>query len=520
MKKICVTILFFFYLSAGAQQWQWARGLNLNFSDAAWSNIPLVVDHDGNIYMMSQSTASQPTDTAFIVKLNSSGTELWRKLIINARVSLTEAATDGKDLFITGNFTDSLQIDNTTIVSNGSFDGFLAHFDENGNLVWIRKMGGKASDAVYSVCIDAQKNLWTTGGYSDTAYFSSTSVICHGDMNMFIAEYDGDGNVVYVKSASSAGNMGRSYGQKIRCGLNNNLYVLGGYFEMLLDTFYLGPYGSPYNDPQFLVMLDTAGIVHWLYSGMGGFTRSTSDFSVSETGSVYYTDSWNWTSDAHLFVNKLDANGNLAWTKSMDRGYPCYLQSGGIASHNDYFYTAAHAELFYYNGNNFDGGLYLLLAKYDTSGTLLLTDTIPTTGSWIPSRLYHNPDEDYFLLNGMFYANGSPVTCSITLGNDTITSSDGNIFIAKFTDGIQTFQSSLSNQNLSIQFFPNPTTSSFTLNCPQSTLNSQLKIYNSFGQLIHQQVIKSINQQIDLSNQPKGIYIVDAGNERRKIVLN
>jgi len=78
----------------------------------------------------------------------------------------------------------------------------------------------------------------------------------------------------------------------------------------------------------------------------------------------------------------------------------------------------------------------------------------------------------------------------------------------------------INDRNNEISIVPNPTTSTFTLNCPLSTVNSQLNIYNPLGQIIHQQIIKSPNHQIDLSSQPKGIYILEVGNERRKIVLN
>jgi hypothetical protein len=337
-------------------------------------------------------------------------------------------------------------------------------------------------------------------------------------MNMFIAEYNSTGDILYIKSAASAANMGRSYGQKIGCGINDNIYVLGGFFEMLWDTFYLAPQGSPYNDPQFLTMVDKYGVVHWL-SSFGGFTYETTDFSLDAAGCVYTTGNWNWTSDAHLWVSKFDLTGHQVWSTTMDRGYPCYLVAGGIAVNGDYLYASAHAELSYYDGNgNLNGGLYLLLAKHDTSGAVLSIDTIPTHGSWHPRALNYQANGNYFLIDGMYYANGNPVTCSITLGNDSITSFDGNLFIAKFTDGVVTSQSVIQNPQSEISIFPNPTHSTFTLHCPLSTINCQLKIYNSFGSLIHRQIITSANQEINLKEKP-GVYFLEVDRIRQKLVV-
>jgi hypothetical protein len=74
------------------------------------------------------------------------------------------------------------------------------------------------------------------------------------------------------------------------------------------------------------------------------------------------------------------------------------------------------------------------------------------------------------------------------------------------------------NHNSAIQIFPNPTTG--LLNVESKTQNAELKIYNTFGSLIHQQILKSSNQQIDLSAQPKGVYFLEVGEEKRKIVVN
>jgi photosystem II stability/assembly factor-like uncharacterized protein len=68
--------------------------------------------------------------------------------------------------------------------------------------------------------------------------------------------------------------------------------------------------------------------------------------------------------------------------------------------------------------------------------------------------------------------------------------------------------------------FPNPSTGQFSLNCPSSMVNGQIKIYNTLGELIQQQIITSSNEQIDLSTRPKGVYFLEMGDVRNKIVLN
>lgn len=68
----------------------------------------------------------------------------------------------------------------------------------------------------------------------------------------------------------------------------------------------------------------------------------------------------------------------------------------------------------------------------------------------------------------------------------------------------------LENQlnNSFIEIYPNPTNGQFTVEIPDITENSNLKIYNTYGQLMLQQQINSNPTQIDLSGFEKGIYFV------------
>jgi len=58
--------------------------------------------------------------------------------------------------------------------------------------------------------------------------------------------------------------------------------------------------------------------------------------------------------------------------------------------------------------------------------------------------------------------------------------------------------------------FPNPTTGKFTIqNLNHETKNVELTVYNVLGEQVQQLIIKSANQQIDLSALPQGIYFLE-----------
>ena len=70
-----------------------------------------------------------------------------------------------------------------------------------------------------------------------------------------------------------------------------------------------------------------------------------------------------------------------------------------------------------------------------------------------------------------------------------------------------------SNKNNTI--VPNPNTGSFTL--ISTVNNNQVFIYDLLGNLIHHQVATSLNEQIDISSHPKGIYFVKIQTEDGKV---
>ena len=67
-----------------------------------------------------------------------------------------------------------------------------------------------------------------------------------------------------------------------------------------------------------------------------------------------------------------------------------------------------------------------------------------------------------------------------------------------------------------ISIYPNPFDGKFTLSVSSSDLlGIKLEIFNILGEKVHQLIIKSSNQLIDLSYVPKGIYLVKVLSEEK-----
>ncbi|MCF6404940.1 discoidin domain-containing protein [Chitinophaga filiformis] len=75
--------------------------------------------------------------------------------------------------------------------------------------------------------------------------------------------------------------------------------------------------------------------------------------------------------------------------------------------------------------------------------------------------------------------------------------------------------------SLSVNVSPNPATNIMNVQLKGATQSSLLKVYNISGKEVYQtRVNGNVNQvQVDISNWPKGIYIISVGNSLKKVVV-
>ncbi|MDW8074329.1 MAG: choice-of-anchor D domain-containing protein [Bacteroidota bacterium] len=111
---------------------------------------------------------------------------------------------DSRQMYVhvAGTFTNSVTVNGTTINSLGESDMFVARFDTDGNLIWIRNGGGPRTDQGCCLAIDNNDNLYVAGVFrSPTAQFGSATVNKSSTLdvtNAFVAVYTPNGNAIQV----------------------------------------------------------------------------------------------------------------------------------------------------------------------------------------------------------------------------------------------------------------------------------------------------------------------------------
>ncbi len=193
----------------------------------------LSVDASGNIYMVGTFTtdvtfgdgtvklnATAVDRQNFIAKFDASGNILWANLLESTSdlTYVRTVTTFGSDVYISGQFSGSLILPNSTITSTNSMrDGFVAKLNSSGADYWCRRIRGSGNDiyvyrhntdengnvylASYFLC--SQLTIDSTQTVSSNLHPSNTST---GKSDMLMLKYNSNGTLQWVKKYGTTGN--------------------------------------------------------------------------------------------------------------------------------------------------------------------------------------------------------------------------------------------------------------------------------------------------------------------------
>jgi hypothetical protein len=125
-------------------------------------------------------------------------------------------ATDGAgNSYVDGQFSGTAtfgagEANETALSSAGGFDIFVAKYDPSGTLAWAKRAGSGGFDQGHGIATDGAGNSAVTGFFSGTATFgpgevNETTLASAGAFDIFVAQYDPEGAMVWVKRAGDTG---------------------------------------------------------------------------------------------------------------------------------------------------------------------------------------------------------------------------------------------------------------------------------------------------------------------------
>jgi hypothetical protein len=132
--------------------------------------------------------------------------------------------------YVSGYFTDTTIIDSITLISNGGKDIFIASYDENFNLIWLKTYGLTGEDQAFNIAIDDHSNLYVAGYFTDSITFDGVTYYGSG-RDLFLAKFDSLGINLWFKSIRS-NESGENYIGRLLYS-NNLIYFSGGFSDSI-----------------------------------------------------------------------------------------------------------------------------------------------------------------------------------------------------------------------------------------------------------------------------------------------
>lgn len=266
----------------------------------------IAVDGNGNIYITGFNWTGSP-ETAFLVKFNSTGAQVWNRTWGKTQTSQGQGVTvDGNgNIYITGY---------TNYPKGSYYDAFVTKYTPLGAVVWNVTWGGTLSDYGQGIGVDASNNVYITGmtkSYGDAA---------KGDA--FIAKFNSTGSQLWNHTWGGAN---YDYGNGIAVNASGNAWITG----------YTQSFGAGSND-AFLVSYNSSGTQLW--NQTWGYNTAESAIGVAVDGSsnAYITGdtNHNGTNSFDVFLVKYNYASTQLWNVTWggtgaDSGYGVGVDASG-----------------------------------------------------------------------------------------------------------------------------------------------------------------------------------------------
>lgn len=566
MKQILITFYIAFTcitLKAQPAYFNWAKQAGGVGEDVGFS---IAIDNFGNTYSTGKfegtvdfdpgvgvvNLTSKGGSDIFITKLDANGNFIWVKQLGGNLDDIgTSITTDNSgNLFLTGLFRDQVDFDPNSAVTNltskGGDDIFILKLTLSGNFILIKQIGGIGTQESQDITIDKYGNIYTTGQFTNTTdfdpgldSFTYTSQFRNG---FFVSKLDSLGKFLWAKKFESF-----SWNQSvsITTDLFGNVIFTGNFggeidFNPGLGIYKLITLSDNHFD-MFICKLNSTGEFVWAGQIGGSISSIGTSVVTDKFSNVFITGSFmgqvdfdpsigkanylNTKSQAYgAFISKLDSLGNFVWAKQLGGNNETMGSSlkiddlGNIYSSGQFIGKEDFdpgAGIFNLQSNGYDA----YLSKLDPKGNFIwaknfggftqigINDFVLDEFGNIYSTGYFNEESDF-----------DPDSASFNL------TSNGSldIFIHKLGKNSLIIKE-VNNENSS-KIYPNPNNGLLKLSFEKSLKNGKFKIFNCLGQIVFSQNISESNFEIDISDQPNGIYFIEIGDDenilRVKLIKN
>jgi len=263
----------------------------------------------------------------------------------------------GKEIFVFGNFGDSLSVGNQILVPQSNQSPFIIKYDTSGTVLWYSQVKG-SEVTLENAAVATNGDIIIEGRFSERIDFGNEVYLNESvNASAFVARMTNSGDPLWIKIFADSG-----YGD-IALSENGHVYFVHGIF----------PEGAIAPTDSWIRHLGTAGDVIWetkFISSVYPTVTYPQSLTVNNgqvilgcafNGDIAIANTVLSARDGlGFFVVRFNTEGQLKWVKNL-----------GVSTYSNACISDLMA--------NYDGGFYLsgalpnqtMLARYDSVGTML-----------------------------------------------------------------------------------------------------------------------------------------------------
>ncbi len=511
----------------------------------------------GELNLGDGFTFNSDDDDVYIAKLDGiDGTTLWVKTGIGTgHQSSYDIAINDQYVYLAGAHYEGITFDTETITSNGSKDIYVAKFNaDNGEIQWLTNAGSAGTDEAKRIICDAENNIYICGYFKGTVTFGTVDITeeATGDNgDMFIAKLNPGGEFTNAKAIKSTGYFNGAWYESVGmdCDNNNNVYIAG----QVANDIDFGDGIIDIEDSKigFLVKFDNNLSHQWnkiITPTNTSVQNSANDVKIDDNGNICVFGSFKGiihfgdgviligsvgTTGTDPFLVKYDNTGTALWAEGLLR-----TENNGGYSNPGYFIDMFNNSVAVAGivRDPFVAGNFTISAPENASHIFVVSEIVPTsTENDILSFTLAEQAENAVIDNTnhmveIIVVSGTNITdltptiaisdfASISPDSGTpqdftnpveytVTAENNDEQIWTVTVDIETgILNSVINHFL---VYPNPSNGILYFNLKESERPLRVEITNINGKTIYTSFFSDLKSenQIDLSNHPKGIYFI------------
>jgi hypothetical protein len=255
------------------------------------SGYAVAVDVEGNSYVggsfqgqvtFGSTVLTATSEDGFLAKYDPEGKLVWVKQVTgqyNERV--VDVAVDNQgNIYAAGYISSSDTRFGSLTASSLGTDGFVARLDATGEPKWLKTFGGSGTDMANQIDIDNSSAVFVTGQFFGTMTIGATTLISEGATDVVVAKYNADTGSPHW--AKQFGGTSDDNGVSIKV-VDDGMYVSGSFF----GTFEMAGMAAMASRGEldgFVARLDLSGVAQWVKQIGGANWDNALAVAADETG--------------------------------------------------------------------------------------------------------------------------------------------------------------------------------------------------------------------------------------------